>query len=163
MTCTMPPVKVRSCSIFSQTGIATRREVLKRPYGSNNCRTTAHATQEDIDVAGLPYPRDDLAASHIGVGCVLKPGLVEFEGAIVASGRMQSREDMVLQHGANDLALVRFERGAKGRVGNFAEGIVVGNENCDILLEGEVGIDVAIGRQEGGELAEILIGLQQFR
>lgn len=55
------------------------------------------------------------------------------------------------------MALVGFESGTQGRVRYLVEGVVVWREDSYVGLEGEVGIDVAIGSQQSGELAEILV------
>lgn len=64
---------------------------------------------------------------------------------------------MVLQDGSNDVALIRFEGGAEGGVGDFVKGVIVGDEDGDVLLKGEIGVDVAVGGEEGLELAEVLL------
>lgn len=60
--------------------------------------TSAQPADEDIDITGLLYAAHHLAAGDVGVGVVLQPGLVEGEATIVCSGRMQARQDMILQN-----------------------------------------------------------------
>lgn len=66
-------------------------------YRSDEGGTRAQAAGEDIDIAGLLYTADNLAACHVGVGSVLQPGSVEGKATVVSTGRMQAGKDMVLQ------------------------------------------------------------------
>lgn len=58
--------------------------------------------------------------------------------------------------------MVGFEGRSQGRIRDFVESVVVGGKDGHFGLEGEVGIDVAIRSQQGGELAEVLVRLQEL-
>lgn len=75
---------------------------------------------------------------------------------------MAAGEDVVLQDGADDLTLVVFKGGSEGGVGDFVEGFVVGGEDGDVGLEGEIGVDVPVGSQQRGEFGEVLVRLKEL-
>ena len=69
----------------------------KVAYRNDEGGTSAQPAGEDINITGLLYAAHHLAAGDVGVDVILQPGLVEGEAIIVCTGRMQAREDMILQ------------------------------------------------------------------
>lgn len=64
---------------------------------------------------------------------------------------------MVLQDGADDVALVVLKRTVERRVGNPVEGAIGRSEDSHVLLEREIGIDVAVGGEELVELGQVVV------
>lgn len=71
---------------------------------------------------------------------------------------------MILQHRANGITLVALESGPKSRVWDLCERIIIRGEDGHIVLEGEVGVYIAIlCSQQRSEFCEILLVVEQFR
>lgn len=86
---------------------------------------------------------DHLAARDIVVLWIVQPGWIELEGAVVRIGAMDAGDDMVLQNGSDGFTLVVLEGISDLGVFDLAEGVVVGDEDGDVLLEGQIGIEVS--------------------
>lgn len=76
---------------------------------------------------------------------------------------MQARDDVILKHGANDITLVALESGPKSRVWDLRERIITSGEDGNIVLEGEIGVYIAIlCSQQCSEFGEVLLAVKQF-
>lgn len=130
-------------------------------YGLDNGCTGTVTAGVDVHVACLGDPADHLAAGDVGVRRVGEPSRMELKTPIVRCRRVQARNDVVLQNGADGVALIVRKGGADRGVGDLSEGVVVGSEDGDVLLEGQVGVEVAVAGEEGGELGEVGVGLEE--
>lgn len=123
-------------------------------YTLNQSGSRSVAAGENVHVAGLQDTSNHLAAGDIGELWVVQPGWIELEGAVVRVGAMDAWDNMVLQNGMDSITVVGLEGIANLGVFDIDESVVVWHEDGDVLLEGEIGIDISIGRgkEKGGEL-----------
>ena len=70
---------------------------MQEAYRSDKGGASAQAACKDVNIAGLLYTADYLAACHVGVGSVLQPGLVESKTTVVCTCGMQAGKDVILQ------------------------------------------------------------------